>query len=119
MKKTVDANTAVAQVAFAVSEIMPVYPITPSSPMAETSSKLVFDGKENIFGHKVTSVEMQSEAGVAGALHGALIGGALATTFTSSQGLLLMIPDMYKIAGECLPVLLQATRSLSSATTLM
>ncbi len=115
MKKTIDACSAVSSVAFALSEAIPVYPITPSSPMAEFASKAAADGNVNIFGEKVTLIEMQSEAGVAGALHGALIGGALASTFTSSQGLLLMLPDMFKIAGECLPAVMHvAARSVAS-----
>ncbi len=115
MKLTVDANSAVAKVAFSLSEIIPIYPITPSSPMAEYCSKNVSFGKTNIFGEKVTTVEMQSEAGAAGAMHGALIGGALATTFTSSQGLLLMLPNMYKMAGECLPAVMHvAARAVAS-----
>ena len=85
MKQTIDANSAVAKVAYAVSEIVPIYPITPSSPMAELSSSMAAHGAVNIFGERVKTVEMQSEAGAAGALHGALIGGALACTFTSSQ----------------------------------
>ena len=115
MKITTDSNTAVASIAYNLSEIIPIYPITPSSPMAEYSAKKSSNGKTNIFGEKVTTVEMQSEAGVAGAMHGALIGGAMCSTFTSSQGLLLMIPDMYKMAGECLPgVIHVAARSVAS-----
>ena len=115
MKQTIDANSAVAKVAYAVSEIVPIYPITPSSPMAELSSSMAAHGAVNIFGERVKTVEMQSEAGAAGALHGALIGGALACTFTSSQGLLLMIPNMYKMAGECLPAVMHvAARSVAS-----
>lgn len=102
-KIVLDGNTAAARIAYAVSEIIPIYPITPSSPMAEYCSRSEANGEKNIFGTQPRTVEMQSEAGVAGALHGALIGGALATTFTSSQGLLLMLPNMYKMAGECLP----------------
>lgn len=115
MKTTVDATSAVGNVAYYLSEIIPIYPITPSSPMAEYSSKSSAEGKTNIFGEKVTTIEMQSEAGVAGTLHGALLGGALSCTFTSSQGLLLMIPNMYKIAGECLPAVIHvAARSVAS-----
>lgn len=92
-----------------------MYPITPSSPMAEAASKRASEDEKNIFGQSVKMIEMQSEAGAAGTLHGALLGGALATTFTSSQGLLLMIPDMYKIAGECLPAVMHvAARSVAS-----
>ncbi len=115
MKQTIDANSAVSRVAYALSEIVPIYPITPSSPMAELASSLAANGGVNIFGERVKTVEMQSEAGAAGALHGALIGGALACTFTSSQGLLLMIPNMYKMAGECLPAVMHvAARSVAS-----
>lgn len=115
MKTTIDGNSAVAKVAYAVSEIIPMYPITPSSPMAECSSRAASQGEVNIFGERVKMIEMQSEAGAAGALHGALIGGALGCTFTSSQGLLLMIPNMYKMAGECLPAVMHvAARSVAS-----
>lgn len=105
MKKyiTIDGNTAAANSAYMLSDMALIYPITPSSPMAETMDSYASKGKTNLFGQKVDVVEMQSEAGAAGALHGALTSGALATTFTSSQGLLLMIPNMYKIAGELLP----------------
>ncbi len=114
-KKVLDGNTAVARIAYAVSELIPMYPITPSSPMAEYCSRASADGKTNIFGKQVVMAEMQSEAGAAGALHGALIGGTLATTFTASQGLLLMIPNLYKIAGECLPAVIHvAARAIAS-----
>lgn len=102
-KVTIDGNTAAASVAYAFTEVAAIYPITPSSVMADQTDKFSCAGKENIFGSKVDVVEMQSEAGAAGAIHGAVSAGALATTFTSSQGLLLMIPNMYKIAGELMP----------------
>ena len=112
---TVDANNAVARIAYKVSEVIPVYPITPSTSMAEYSTAMANKGEKNIFGEEVKTVEMQSEAGVAGVLHGSLLSGALASTFTCSQGLLLMIPNMYKIAGEELPAVIHvAARSLSS-----
>jgi len=116
MKKIlVDGNTAASNIAFKFSQVIPVYPITPSTPMAENSSAMSCAGKENVWGEKVTMQEMQSEAGAAGALHGALLGGALSTTFTSSQGLLLMIPNMYKIAGEGLPAVFHvAARAIAS-----
>jgi pyruvate-ferredoxin/flavodoxin oxidoreductase len=96
----IDGNTAVAYVAHALSEVISIYPITPSSPMAELSDEYSAQGRKNIWGTVPDVVEMQSEAGAAGAVHGALTTGALTTTFTASQGLLLMIPNMYKIAGE-------------------
>jgi len=116
MKKIlVDGNTAASNIAFKLSEVVSVYPITPSTPMAENASAMSCADKENIWGEKVTMQEMQSEAGAAGTLHGALLGGALATTFTSSQGLLLMIPNMYKIAGEGLPAVFHvAARAVAS-----
>ena len=115
MIKLIDGNKACAHAAKLFSEVCAIYPITPSSPIAAEVSKLSDDGKENIFGGKTKVVEMQSEAGAAGALHGALITGSFASTFTSSQGLLLMIPNMYKIAGEMLPgVIHVAARSLST-----
>ena len=101
--KIMDGNKACSNAAYLLSEVCSVYPITPSSPMASNIDKLKGDDKKNLFNEKVSFVEMQSEAGAAGALHGALITGSLASTFTSSQGLLLMIPNMYKIAGEMLP----------------
>lgn len=100
---TVDGNTAAAHVAYAFSEVAPIYPITPSTTMAELMDKWSAEGKLNLFGHRVKLVQMQSEAGVAGTLHGNLAAGLLASTFTASQGLLLMIPNMFKIAGELLP----------------
>ncbi|MHB1314027.1 MAG: pyruvate:ferredoxin (flavodoxin) oxidoreductase [Christensenellales bacterium] len=100
---TIDGNTAAAHVAYAFSDVASIYPITPSSPMAEMCDEWAAYGRKNLFGQKMRIAEMQSEAGAAGALHGSLVAGALTTTFTASQGLLLMIPNMYKIAGELLP----------------
>jgi len=100
---TVDGNFAAANIAYMFNDAAFIYPITPSSPMAENCDQFVFDGKENLFGNKLQVSQMQSEAGVAGAVHGSLLAGAKTTTFTSSQGLLLMLPNMYKIAGEGLP----------------
>ena len=102
-KIMVDGNTAAAQIAFACSEVAAIYPITPSSPMAETCDELAAHAKKNIWGSIPSVVEMESEGGAAGAVHGALTTGSLTTTFTASQGLLLMIPNMYKIAGELTP----------------
>ncbi|MFN7973071.1 MAG: hypothetical protein U0166_12100 [Acidobacteriota bacterium] len=99
----VDGNEAVASIAHRASEVIAIYPITPSSPMGELADEWSSHGRTNIWDGIPSVVEMQSEAGAAGAVHGALQAGALATTFTSSQGLLLMIPNMYKIAGELLP----------------
>lgn len=101
--KTMDGNTAAAHVAYAFTDVAAIYPITPSSNMAELVDEWSAHGKKNIFGQNVLVTEMQSEAGAAGAVHGSLSAGALTTTFTASQGLLLMIPNMYKIAGELLP----------------
>jgi pyruvate-ferredoxin/flavodoxin oxidoreductase len=101
--KTMDGNTAAAHIAYALSEVAAIYPITPSSPMGETADEWASQGRKNIFGQTLRIREMQSEAGAAGAVHGSLSAGALTTTFTASQGLLLMIPNMYKIAGELLP----------------
>ncbi len=104
MKKiTVDGNFAAANIAYMFNDVAVIYPITPSSPMAEDCDQFVFENKKNIFGEKLRLVQMQSEAGVAGAVHGSLVAGAKTTTFTSSQGLMLMIPNMYKIAGEGIP----------------
>ncbi len=100
---TVDGNTAASYVAYAFTDVAAIYPITPSSTMAEVVDEWSAQGKKNIFGQTVNVVEMQSEAGAAGAFHGSLQAGALTTTFTASQGLLLMIPNMYKVAGELLP----------------
>ncbi|MCI9291633.1 MAG: pyruvate:ferredoxin (flavodoxin) oxidoreductase, partial [Clostridia bacterium] len=102
-KMTIDGNTAAAHVAYAMSEVAAIYPITPSSPMAENCDEWATAGRKNIFGQVLRLAEMQSEAGAAGAVHGSLMAGALTTTFTASQGLLLMIPNMYKIAGELTP----------------
>lgn len=111
----VDGNTAAAMVAYKLSEVIPIYPITPSSPMAEYCDGEVSSLHPNIFGNIPTLVEMQSEAGVAGTLHGSLCSGAMSTTFTSSQGLLLMIPNLYKLAGEHLPCVIHvAARALAS-----
>ena len=115
--KTMDGNTAAAYVSYAFSEVATIYPITPSSPMAEHVDEWVAKGKKNIFGQPMKVVEMQSEAGAAGALHGSLQSGALTTTYTASQGLLLMLPNMYKIAGELLPCVIHvAARALAASS---
>lgn len=112
-----DGNTATAHSAYAFTEVAGIYPITPSSPMAENVDAWATNGKVNVFGDKVKVVEMQAEGGAAGTVHGALQGGALATTFTASQGLLLMIPNLYKLSGEMLPgVIHVAARSIASHT---
>ncbi|HRW93770.1 MAG TPA: pyruvate:ferredoxin (flavodoxin) oxidoreductase, partial [Thermotogota bacterium] len=100
---TIDGNTAAAHVAYAFSEVAAIYPITPSSPMGELADQWAAEGRKNIYGQKVRVSELQSEAGASGAVHGALQGGSLTTTFTASQGLLLMIPNMNKMSGELLP----------------
>ena len=100
---TIDGNTAASHVAYAFSEVAAIYPITPSSPMAEVADEWSAQGRVNMFGQKLRLAEMESEGGAAGAVHGSLTAGALTTTYTASQGLLLMIPNMYKIAGELLP----------------
>ncbi len=100
---TIDGNTAAAHVAYAFSDVAAIYPITPSSPMAESMDEWAANGRKNLFGQTVKVTEMQSEGGAAGAVHGSLSAGALTSTFTASQGLLLMIPNMYKISGELLP----------------
>ena len=107
--KTMDGNTAAAHASYAFTDVAAIYPITPSSNMAEATDKWASEGKENIFGQQVRVVEMQSEAGAAGAVHGSLSAGALTTTYTASQGLLLMIPNMYKIAGELLPCVINVS----------
>ena len=113
--KSMDANTAAGHVAYAFTEVAAIYPITPSSPMAEHVDEWANQDRKNIFGNKVKIVEMESEAGAAGAVHGSLSTGALTTTFTASQGLLLMIPNLYKIAGEGLPgVFHVAARTLTT-----
>ncbi|GAA4298318.1 pyruvate:ferredoxin (flavodoxin) oxidoreductase [Anaerocolumna aminovalerica] len=103
IQMTVDGNTAAAYAAYAFTDVAAIYPITPSSPMAETMDEWAAKGQKNIFNQEVSVIEMQSEAGASGTFHGSLQAGALTTTFTSSQGLLLMIPNMYKVAGELLP----------------
>ena len=101
--KTMDGNEAAAHVSYAFTEVAAIYPITPSSPMADFVDQWSAKGQKNIFGSTVKVQEMQAESGAAGAVHGSLNAGALTTTYTASQGLLLMIPNMYKIAGELLP----------------
>ena len=114
-KLTMDGNSAAAHVSYAYTDVAAIYPITPSSPMAEVVDEKSAKGDRNIFGNTVNVIEMQSEAGAAGAVHGSLSAGALTTTFTASQGLLLMIPNMYKIAGEQLPCVIDcAARALAT-----
>ena len=98
--KTMDGNNAAAHVSYAFTDVAAIYPITPSSVMADETDKYAAAGRKNLFGREVRVTEMQSEAGAAGAVHGSLAAGALTTTYTASQGLLLMIPNMYKMAGE-------------------
>jgi pyruvate-ferredoxin/flavodoxin oxidoreductase len=125
--KTMDGNTATTHVAYAMSEVAAIYPITPSSNMGEVADEWSAEGRPNIFGQALSVRQLQSEAGAAGSVHGSLVAGALTTTFTASQGLLLMLPNMYKIAGELLPgvfhvsgpVLLRHTHSPFSETTRM
>ena len=113
--KTMDGNNAAAYVSYAFTDVAAIYPITPSSTMAEVTDKWAAAGQKNIFGHTVKVTEMQSEAGAAGTVHGSLAAGALTTTYTASQGLLLMIPNMYKIAGELLPCVFNVSaRALAS-----
>ncbi len=113
--KTMDGNTAAAHVSYAFTECAAIFPITPSSPMAESTDQWATQGRKNIFGNTVKLVEMESEGGAAGAVHGSLSSGALTTTYTASQGLLLMIPNMYKIAGELLPCVIDVSaRALAS-----
>ena len=116
MKKvTIDGNMAASNIAYLMNDAAFIYPITPSSPMAENCDQFAYDNKLNIFGNKLKIKQMQSEAGVAGAVHGSLMAGSKTTTFTSSQGLLLMLPNMYKIAGEGLPtVFYVAARSVAT-----
>ncbi|MFO7707429.1 MAG: pyruvate:ferredoxin (flavodoxin) oxidoreductase, partial [Desulfobacterales bacterium] len=107
--KTMDGNTAAAHVAYAMSDVATIYPITPSSPMAEIADEWAAGGRKNVFGQTMTVRQLQSEAGAAGSMHGSLAAGALTSTFTASQGLLLMVPNMYKIAGELLPGVFHVT----------
>ncbi len=119
MKKlTIDGNTAASHVAYAFSEVAAIYPITPSSPMAEVADEWATAGRTNMWGEPVKIAEMQSEGGAAGAVHGALSAGALTTTYTASQGLLLMIPNMYKIAGELLPMVMHVSARALAAHSL-
>lgn len=112
---TLDANEAVARIAYKINDICILFPITPASPIGEHTDMWAAQGKKNMWGHVPDIVQMQSEAGAAGAVHGALQTGALATTFTASQGLLLMIPNMYKIAGELTSAVFHvAARSLAA-----
>ena len=113
--KSMDGNTAAAHVSYAFTDVAAIYPITPSSVMADLADQWSANGQKNIFGQEVRVVEMQSEAGAAGAVHGSLAAGALTTTYTASRGLLLMIPNMYKIAGELLPGVIHCSaRALAS-----
>ena len=116
--KTMDGNTAAAHVSYAFTEVAGIYPITPSSPMADNVDQWAAAGRKNIFGNTVKVVEMQSEAGAAGTVHGSLAAGALTTTYTASQGLLLMIPNMYKIAGELLPAVFHVSARTVAAQSL-
>ncbi|VTO27999.1 pyruvate-flavodoxin oxidoreductase [Klebsiella pneumoniae] len=112
---TIDGNGAVASVAFRTSEVIAIYPITPSSTMAEQADAWAGNGLKNVWGDVPRVVEMQSEAGAIGAVHGALQTGALSTSFTSSQGLLLMIPTLYKLAGQLMPFVLHvAARTVAT-----
>ena len=119
MFKTMDGNEAAAYVSYAFTEVATIYPITPSSPMADHVDAWAANGKKNLFGQPVKLVEMQAESGAAGAMHGSLETGSLTSTYTASQGLLLMIPPMYRIAGSQLPGVMHvsartvATHSLS------
>src|SRR5881275_962032 len=113
--KTLDANEAVASVAYALNEVIAIYPITPASPMGEWADAWSAAGRPNLWGTVPAVVEMQSEAGAAGAVHGGLQAGSLTTTFTASQGLLLMLPNLYKIAGELTPFVMHvAARTLAT-----
>lgn len=115
--KTMDGNTAAAYISYAFTDVAAIYPITPSSPMAEHVDEMAAHGKKNLFGETVRVIEMESEAGAAGAVHGSLQAGALTTTYTASQGFLLMIPNLYKISGELLPgVFHVSARALATST---
>ena len=117
-KMTIDGNTAASHVAYAFSEVAAIYPITPSSPMAESADEWATQGRLNMWGQKLRIAEMQSEGGAAGAVHGSLSAGALTTTYTASQGLLLMIPNMYKISGELLPMVMHVSARAIAAHSL-
>ena len=113
--RIIDGNTAAADIAYNFSDVAFVYPITPATPMSERVEKLSTQNTQNLFDNTVTVREMQSEAGVAGAMHGSLVSGALTSTFTASQGLLLMVPNIYKMAAEHLPgVIYVAARSIAT-----
>jgi len=115
LEVTIDGNEAVATIAYRINEVCAIYPITPSSTMAELADQWAAEGRPNFWGHVPTVIEMQSEGGAAGAVHGALQTGALTTTFTASQGLLLMIPNLYKIAGELTPMVIHvAARAIAA-----
>ena len=113
-----DGNNAAAYVSYAFTEVAGIYPITPSSPMADYVDQWAAQGQKNIFGTTVKVIEMQSEAGAAGTVHGSLAAGALTTTYTASQGLLLMIPNVYKIAGELLPAVFHVSARTVAAQSL-
>ena len=114
-RETLDGNTAVAHVAYRVNEVCAIFPITPSSPMAELADEWAAEGRTNLWGTVPVVQEMQAEGGAAGAVHGSLQAGALTTTFTASQGLLLMMPNMFKIAGELTPCVFHvAARSIAT-----
>ena len=115
---TIDGNTAASHVAYAFSEVAAIYPITPSSPMAEVADEWATAGRTNMWGQKVKIAEMQSEGGAAGAVHGSLCAGALTSTYTASQGLLLMIPNMYKISGELMPMVMHVSARALAAHSL-
>ena len=116
--QTMDGNTAAAHVSYAFTDVAAIYPITPSSQMAELVDEWAARGRKNLFGQPVRVIEMQSEGGAAGTLHGSLQSGALSTTYTASQGLLLMIPNMYKIAGELLPAVFHVSARALAANAL-
>ena len=117
-KMTIDGNTAASHVAYAFSEVAAIYPITPSSPMAESADEWATAKRTNMWGQKLKIAEMESEGGAAGAVHGSLSAGALTTTYTASQGLLLMIPNMYKISGELLPMVMHVSARALAAHSL-
>ena len=116
--KTMDGNTAAAYISYAFTDVAAIYPITPSSPMAEHVDEMAAHGAKNLFGEKVRVIEMESEGGAAGAVHGSLQAGALTTTYTASQGFLLMIPNLYKIAGELLPGVFHVSARALAASSL-